>query len=443
MKGNQLLIITVIALFIQFLIQNAEARQVVQGASAHWISESQLIWDAPSEANAYKIVFSNSASDLDWSSDSNNTLTLTKSGIWNADISAIHKHLAGRTLFDVEQDRVVAEKGIKGAVTAVAYDDQQNIISSTRVQFAGLLDDLFFYNGDLGIIYKSNSVSLKVWAPTAKNVNLLLFDDHKKQTDKITGRYSEGIWSFDGPLNWDRRFYLYEVEVYHYLTGHTETFRVTDPYSVSLSTDSEFSQLVNLQKDNTLKPAGWDSLKKELPRHVDISVYETHMRDFSVYDFTVPKRYRGTYRAFTLNGSDGRVLSDGMRHLQTLADAGLTHLHLLPVNDIGSVPEKSAEQIDLSDPWERICDFVNLDLMSDGCENHGTESIWSVFERESEINPVTKSIQSPYSDPGIYEGVGEYDPSTGVMIRFILMHPRGVTPPTRKGLSVFSNFGRW
>jgi len=410
MKRNQLLIITIIAFLVQFLIQNVEARQVVQGASAHWISESQLIWDAPPEASAYKIVFSNIASELEWNQDSNSALSLAKSGVWDAENTMIHKHLAGRTLFKVEQSRKEVQNGIVGAVTAVAYDDKQSIISATRVQFAGLLDDLFFYDGDLGPVYKNDSITLKVWAPTAKNVTLLVFDDFKKQTDEVTGHYSEGVWSFDGPLNWDRRFYLYEVEVYHYQTGDTETFRVTDPYSVSLSTDSEFSQLVHLQEDSRLKPTGWDNLKKELPRHVDISVYETHMRDFSVYDFTVPERYRGTYRAFSLNGAGKRILSDGMQHLQSLAEAGLTHLHLLPVNDIGSVPERASEQIELSDPWERICDFVNSDLLSDGCEQNGTDSIWSVFERESEINPVTRSIQAPYSDPGIYEGLGEYDP---------------------------------
>jgi len=410
MKRYQLLIFAITTLLIQFLIQNAEARQGIEGASAHWISESELIWDAPPEASAFRIVFSNKASELEWNQVPNSTLSFTKSGVWNAEKSRIHKHLAGRTLFDVEQSREKARNGIRGAVTAVAYDDEQNIISATRVQFAGLLDDLFFYDGDLGPVYESDSISLKVWAPTARNVNLILFDKHKKQMDNIAGNYSEGVWSFEGPLHWDRQFYHFEIEVYHYLTGQIEAFRVTDPYSVSLSTDSEFSQLVNIREDSTLKPSGWDNLKKELPRHVDISVYETHMRDFSVYDFTVPERYRGTYRAFTLNGVDGRVLSDGMQHLQSLADAGLTHLHLLPVNDIGTVPERASEQVELTDPWERICDFVNSDLLNDGCERNGTESIWSVFEQESEMNPVTKNIQAPYSDPGIYEGLGEYDP---------------------------------
>lgn len=413
MKRNLLFVsIVTLAFFALPYSSVLEARQVVEGASAHWINENQLIWNAPNAAHSYKIIFSSDASKIeeDIASLSSNSLTLTPAGEWDPENTRIHRHLAGRTLFDVEDNLNVIKEGIKGAVTAIAYDEQKNIISATRVQFSGLLDDLYYYSGALGPDYNSDSITLKVWAPTAKNVDLLFFDDHKKQIDKVSGSYENGTWSFTGSLNWDKQYYLFEVEVYHYLTGKTEIFRVTDPYSVSLSTDSEFSQLVDLKQDSTLKPTGWEALKKELPHHVDISVYETHIRDFSVYDSTVPDRYKGTFRALTLNGKEGRALSDGMNHLQALADAGLTHLHLLPVNDIGSVPEKFAEQVELEDPWERICDFVNAEQLNTGCKEHGVESIWSVFQKESEKNPVTKNIQAPYSEPGIYEGLGEYDP---------------------------------
>jgi pullulanase len=62
-------------------------------------------------------------------------------------------------------------------------------------------------------------------------------------------------------------------------------------------------------------------------------VYELHVRDFSINDASVPERLRGKYGAFT------RTDSNGMRHLAALAKSGLTDVHLLPVYDIGSVPE--------------------------------------------------------------------------------------------------------
>jgi pullulanase-type alpha-1,6-glucosidase len=65
----------------------------------------------------------------------------------------------------------------------------------------------------------------------------------------------------------------------------------------------------------------------------DMVVYELHVRDFSINDPSVSSAHRGKYLAFAEPGSNG------MHHLAALAKAGLTDVHLLPVYDIGSVPE--------------------------------------------------------------------------------------------------------
>ena len=62
------------------------------------------------------------------------------------------------------------------------------------------------------------------------------------------------------------------------------------------------------------------------------------MRDFSITDETVPAEHRGTYLAFTDSGSAG------MQHLRRLAGAGLNTVHLLPVFDIATIPERRADQ---------------------------------------------------------------------------------------------------
>jgi pullulanase/glycogen debranching enzyme len=88
---------------------------------------------------------------------------------------------------------------------------------------------------------------------------------------------------------------------------------VSDPYSLSLSINSEFSQIVDLNGVD-LKPEGWDALEKPaLAAPEDIVIYELHIRDFSVSDQTVPEALRGTYKAFTVKDSNG------MQHLSALA----------------------------------------------------------------------------------------------------------------------------
>jgi pullulanase-type alpha-1,6-glucosidase len=142
-----------------------------------------------------------------------------------------------------------------------------------------------------------------------------------------------GVWTVTGNADWKNKFYLYEVNVYVPSTGKIETNLVTDPYSFSLSTNSKRSQIVDLN-DSDLKPQDWDSTQKPaLAAPEDIVIYELHIRDFSISDQTVPAELRGTYKAFTVKDSNG------MKHLASLAQAGLTHIHLLPAFDIASVNE--------------------------------------------------------------------------------------------------------
>ena len=109
---------------------------------------------------------------------------------------------------------------------------------------------------------------------------------------------------------------------------------VTDPYSVSLNADSKRSYVADLDAAN-LKPQGWDATRAPdtVKAQTDMVIYELHVRDFSLIDGTVPEARRGKYGAFS------ETNSNGMKHLRALAKAGLTDIHLLPVYDIGSIPE--------------------------------------------------------------------------------------------------------
>lgn len=97
---------------------------------------------------------------------------------------------------------------------------------------------------------------------------------------------------------------------------------------------------MNLE-DASLEPEGWRSERPPsngVYRHPsDMSVYELHIRDFSASDPQVLEANRGKYAAFADAGL-------GARHLRELQAAGLTHVHLLPAYDYGSVPEKASDQ---------------------------------------------------------------------------------------------------
>ena len=61
-------------------------------------------------------------------------------------------------------------------------------------------------------------------------------------------------------------------------------------------------------------------------------------RMYSIWDEIVAPERRGKYLAFTEQSSAG------VQHLRQLKEAGLSHVHLLPSYDYGSVPERVEEQ---------------------------------------------------------------------------------------------------
>ena len=113
-----------------------------------------------------------------------------------------------------------------------------------------MLDDLYTYNGPLGVTFAGATPTLRVWAPTARSVKLHLFADSNPATSasvmNMTVDPATGVWSITGNPGWNGRYYLYEVEVFVRSTGGVEHNLVTDPYSVSLSRNSQRSQIVDL-----------------------------------------------------------------------------------------------------------------------------------------------------------------------------------------------------
>lgn len=178
-----------------------------------------------------------------------------------------------------------------------------------------------------------------LWAPTARNVAVCTYDGPRSASTGLQAATRDdrtGAWQAVLPVR-DGTYYLYLVDVFVPGKGLVRQ-RVTDPYSVALAANGTRSMKVDLDAATT-KPAGWDSDKTpdRIAAQTDLVIYELHVRDFSRDDATVPADHRGKYLAFT----DGA--SNGMRHLRALADAGVTDVHLLPVFDFATVPERGCK----------------------------------------------------------------------------------------------------
>ncbi|HEU4385343.1 MAG TPA: pullulanase-type alpha-1,6-glucosidase [Anaeromyxobacteraceae bacterium] len=310
-------------------------------AKAHWLSRDTVAWNvAVQPGQVFRLHYSPDASlGLDATGVTGGSavaLTPDPAGL-PAWLRAKFPHLAGFAAFKIGAADLGLVKGIlKGQVAVSAAAADGSPLDATSVQIPGVLDDLYPYAGPLGVGWSGAQPTLRVWAPTARSVSLELYPDSISTAATAVAMSEDpqsGVWTATGSSDWRWRFYRYRVEVYAPSTRRIEANLVTDPWSLSLSVNSQRTQIVDLS-DPMLKPEGWDQLRKPpLAAPEDIVLYELHVRDFSATDPTVPPALRGTFLAFAQDEANG------MLHLRRLAKAGLTHVHLLPAFDIATVNE--------------------------------------------------------------------------------------------------------
>jgi pullulanase/glycogen debranching enzyme len=317
-------------------------------AQAHWVLEDAIVWNLAGFQSDWLIQLHH---------DPNGDLVLGEDGVSGGTaIPLVHDpagldpetetkfpHLANYPVFRIPSEHLSDVPSIlKNQIAVSALDETTELMDATSIQTPGVLDDLYTYNGSLGATFANGVPTLRVWAPTARSVKLHLFPNSDPNTPAETilpmiVDPASGVWSITGNTSWYGKYYLYEVEVFVRTTSNVETNLVTDPYSVGLSRNSARTQIIDLNKFS-LKPVGWNIYQKPgLDAPEDIVIYELHVRDFSANDLSVPENLRGTFKAFTLFNSNG------MKHLKKLADAGLTHIHLLPSFDIATINEDKSQ----------------------------------------------------------------------------------------------------
>ncbi|GAB6197128.1 alpha-1,6-glucosidase domain-containing protein [Lysobacter xanthus] len=323
------------------------ARDARSDARAYWLDVSTLRWPGKAVDGRYRLAWSTDAALSAprgahlAGADGSIALVRAPAPLPDALVAAYRFTGPGVELSIDAASSATVRRNIAAQWWLVQEDADGRVLDATHVQSAGLLDAAFDGDrADLGLHVDRGSARFGVWAPTARRVALCLYDGESTPStavDALRADDTTGAWH--GQRDGDLRglHYAFLVDVYVPGTGIVRN-RVTDPYSVALAADSVRSAVVDLDDvaDPVLAPPGWAAHTRPAPAasNVDMAVYELHVRDFSVGDASVPAAHRGRYLAFT------DAASNGMRHLRALQAAGLTDVHLLPVFDIATVPER-------------------------------------------------------------------------------------------------------
>ena len=213
--------------------------------------------------------------------------------------------------------------------------------------------EMYNYDGDdLGsTINEDGSTTFKVWAPTAANVVLDLYEmGHNPEDPKLVGSTADayshvnmtlgekGVWTATVKDTGHGTYYTYTV------TTAAGVATATDPYCKAAGLNGNRSMVVDLDSTN---PNGWtdDNFDPTLGGTVnfdsysDAFIWEIHIRDFS--NMLDSSKYQGKYLAFTETGlTNANGLPAGVDYIKNL---GVTHVHLLPSYDYATVKEENPD----------------------------------------------------------------------------------------------------
>lgn len=189
-----------------------------------------------------------------------------------------------------------------------------------------------YYGGDdLGVSYSKANTKIRVWAPTASQVELRIYKTGQ-------GGSAIRIDQFEKSENG-----TWIIKIQGNLNGYFYTIRVNDGdwLNETPGVDARAVGTNGLRglifDPETTNPEGWtDDHRIPIVHVCEAVVYELHVRDFSIAPSSGMKN-KGKYLAFTESGTiSPEGLKTGIDHLKEL---GITHVHLLPVYDFLTVDE--------------------------------------------------------------------------------------------------------
>ena len=193
----------------------------------------------------------------------------------------------------------------------------------------------FTYNGrDLGVTWSPEKTFFRLWAPTADSVWVNLYKsgtegNHDLLEQLPMSRDVKGTWIAEKYGNLNGIYYTYGV----YVNG--QNVEACDPYARTTGVNGKRAMILDLASTN---PKGWE---KDCDPHAgnpitDAILYELHLRDPSM-NKSSGIRHKGKFLGLAETGRKTKSgIPTGLDHIRNL---GVTHVHLLPVYDYGSVDE--------------------------------------------------------------------------------------------------------
>lgn len=222
---------------------------------------------------------------------------------------------------DASKTYVVTREGFNGCEVAI-----EGAFSAKS------FEENYTYTGDdLGAGYTAEKTSFRVWAPTASEVVLNLYE--KGDGDCLISTQSmkadeAGTWLCEMEGDYKGVYYTYSVTV----NGVTQ--EAVDPYAKAVGVNGNRGMVIDLDSTD---PEGWDTDEHvTVPTNTDAVIYEIHVRDTTIDEssgVTNKGKYTGLMETGTTNAAG---IPTGIDHM---VDLGVTHVQIMPMYDYATVDE--------------------------------------------------------------------------------------------------------
>lgn len=272
------------------------------------------------------------------------TISVTMTGELDGDLNSVFA-VAGKAgnidITDVTHEgnnvylAVLAEELDNAKSYTITYAETEYPIIMPVIYSTAEFEEAYTYTGDdLGANWSKESTTFRVWAPTAEEAYVNLYESGTQTSDnpyEILAMEPDvnGTWVAQKSGDLNGVYYTYSVVI------DGKTSEACDPYARTCGVNGKRAMVIDLDSTD---PEGWENDKNPHAGEGinDAVIYELQIRDFATSKESGIENV-GKYLAFTEKGTTtSSGISTGVDHL---VDLGVTHIHIMPFYDFGSVNE--------------------------------------------------------------------------------------------------------
>lgn len=219
------------------------------------------------------------------------------------------------------------------------YEGEEFAVTMPDYYSTEEFESKYTYTGDdLGSTWTKEATSFRLWAPTAEAVNVLIYSGGSSSNTEILETVEmtadvNGTWVAKLDGDWNGKFYVYEVTIDGVKT------KACDPYARTTGVNGDRAMIIDLDSTD---PEGWD---KDSNPNADLTIndaviYELHIRDLGTDESSGIENV-GKFLSLTEHGT--KTPGGEKTGIDYIKDLGITHLHILPMYDYGSINEMKSD----------------------------------------------------------------------------------------------------